>query len=369
MKKAVAAVLALCFCTALLSTAVFGADDILLIAPAPIAPAPIAPAPIAPAPIAPAPIAPGQAGYTDVPDDHWAKESIDRWTDLGVLQGNPDGTFAPDEGMTPAQFVTFLSRALKLATADLGVLDPFEGIDKTAWYAQALANCVGAGIVDGGFVSSADPDGFITREQAAVLLCRAYGVEPVEGVTPNYIDAYEISFDAMPYVAALTGSGALKGYPDKTIRAQSSLTRAEAVVFVTRAGDSSTAVGEYELSVKLETVSGQSRTIGRSVEYLTSLSGIAAELFHIAGTGDKVFRSFFADDELADSVMAAVTAFNAGGSLWQEHAAVIGDELTGDEVFVQLLCSNAPVSALETGRSYSLQLLGKYRLTVTVFAD
>ncbi|MBO7275046.1 MAG: S-layer homology domain-containing protein, partial [Clostridia bacterium] len=122
MKKAAAAVLALCFCTALLSTAVFGADDILLIAPAPSAP--------------------GQAGYTDVPDDHWAKESIDRWTDLGVLQGNPDGTFAPDEGMTPAQFVTFLSRALKLATADLGVLDTFEGIDKTAWYAQALANCV-----------------------------------------------------------------------------------------------------------------------------------------------------------------------------------------------------------------------------------
>ncbi len=366
MKKAAAVLLALCFCSAVLSTAVFAADDILLIAPAPIAPAPIAPAPIAPAPIAPAPV---QGGYTDVPGDHWAKEAIDHWTDMGVLKGNPDGTFAPDEGMTPAQFVTLLSRALKLATADLGVLDPFEGIDKTAWYAQALANCVGAGIMGGVFAPSFDPDGVLTREQAAVLVCRAYGIEPLEGVTPNYIDAFEISADAMTYVAALTGSGALKGYPDKTLRAQSSLTRAEAVVFVTRAGENRADAGEYELSVKLETVSGQSRTMGRRVEHLTSVSGIASELFYIAGDDDHVFRGFFADNELADAVSAAVAAFNAGGSLWQEHAAVIGDELIGDEVFVQLLCSNAPVSALETGRSYCLQLLGKYRLTVTVFAD
>lgn len=361
MKKATAVLLALCFCSAVLSTAVFAADDILLIAPAPIAPAPIAPAPIAPAPM--------QGGYTDVPGDHWAKEAINHWTDMGVLKGNPDGTFAPDERMTPAQFLTFLSRALKLATADLGVLDGYENIDPAAWYAQTLANCVGAGIMGGVFAPSFDPDGVLTREQAAVLVCRAYGIEPLEGVTPNYIDAFEISADAMPYVAALTGSGALKGYPDKTLRAQSSLTRAEAVVFVTRAGENRADAGEYELSVKLETVSGQSRTIGRSAEHLTSVSGIAAELFYIAGADDHVFRGFFADNELADAVSAAVAAFNAGGRLWQDHMAVIAQNVTDADGFMQLLFANAPVSELEAGMSYSMLLLGKYRLTVTVFAD
>lgn len=50
--------------------------------------------------------------YTDVTIKHWANGSIILATDLGVLQGNGDGTFAPDEKVTYEQAVKMLVCAL-----------------------------------------------------------------------------------------------------------------------------------------------------------------------------------------------------------------------------------------------------------------
>ena len=77
MRRFLGGVLILCSLVSLLTIGVSAGDDMLLIAPAPSAGS-------------------GQReGYTDVPQDHWAAEAIDRYTGLGALQGNPDGSFEP----------------------------------------------------------------------------------------------------------------------------------------------------------------------------------------------------------------------------------------------------------------------------------
>ena len=54
----------------------------------------------------------GTISYTDVPDDHWAKGDINGASALGLIQGNGDGSFYPDQELTGAQAVKMLVCAL-----------------------------------------------------------------------------------------------------------------------------------------------------------------------------------------------------------------------------------------------------------------
>ena len=53
------------------------------------------------------------ASFTDLPTEHWAFESIVRCVDEKFLLGYPDGTFAPDKGLTRAELAVIIYRLLK----------------------------------------------------------------------------------------------------------------------------------------------------------------------------------------------------------------------------------------------------------------
>ena len=320
--------------------------------------------------IAPAPSADSvqREGYIDVPADHWAMDAIERYTDLGALQGNPDGSFEPDAYMTCAQLASFISRAFRFADAELSVLDGYEGVDKDAWYAQSLANCVSAGIIGCDADTPVAPGDFVTREQAVVMLCRVYEIEPLNNVTPNYIDAFDISTWAAPYIAALTRAGILKGYPDKTFKAQGFLSRAESVHLAAEIVDSMIDSGTYAMAVRLDRVANGRVTVGNIANNITAFSGITAELCYMADNGEAMLN-LFDDPELIADVAAAADVFYAGGIAWHRYGEQISDSLTGDEEFVEAFVTNARVSELDVGREYKLVIktrLCEYDLTVTV---
>ena len=50
------------------------------------------------------------AGYSDVPEDHWAAPYIERASSEGAVQGIGEGKYDPDSAVTYAQFVTVLAR-------------------------------------------------------------------------------------------------------------------------------------------------------------------------------------------------------------------------------------------------------------------
>ena len=53
------------------------------------------------------------ASFTDLPTEHWAFESIVKCVDEKFLLGYPDGTFAPDKGLTRAELAVIIYRLLK----------------------------------------------------------------------------------------------------------------------------------------------------------------------------------------------------------------------------------------------------------------
>ncbi|HWQ51623.1 MAG TPA: S-layer homology domain-containing protein, partial [Terriglobales bacterium] len=110
-------------------------------------------------------------GYDDIAG-HYAAGQIEKWSDYGVLQG--DGRlFLPDSPVTRAQMATVLVRLLGLTeTSDEVFSDMIPG----AWYAGALLKCAAAGIFEGNGDGTIGPNDPLTREQAAVILSRAFDI-------------------------------------------------------------------------------------------------------------------------------------------------------------------------------------------------
>lgn len=58
--------------------------------------------------------------FTDVPETHWAKNNIVIGTWLGLVKGDPEGTFRPNEPITRAEAVTVTLRAVGVSALFAG---------------------------------------------------------------------------------------------------------------------------------------------------------------------------------------------------------------------------------------------------------
>lgn len=107
--------------------------------------------------------------YNDT-KDHWAEEAIDRWSDYGVVNGKGKQKFDPDGEMTRAEAAQVFANLLGLnkTVSITGYTDL-----KYNWYKDAIAKCVAAGILNGKGHGHMDPDGTITREEFLTMFARA----------------------------------------------------------------------------------------------------------------------------------------------------------------------------------------------------
>lgn len=88
----------------------------------------------------------------------------------GVIDGKSDGNFDPEGSMTRAEFATIVVRALGLTPADTGA---FTDVASTAWYAPYVGAASTYGLINGVGEGRFNPEGTITRQEAAVLVARA----------------------------------------------------------------------------------------------------------------------------------------------------------------------------------------------------
>ncbi len=88
----------------------------------------------------------------------------------GIITGKTATTFDPDATMTRAEFASIIVRALGLVPKANIVFSDFES---TEWYAPYVGTANTYGIVTGKSVTGFDPQGTITRQEAAVMVTRA----------------------------------------------------------------------------------------------------------------------------------------------------------------------------------------------------
>ncbi len=108
---------------------------------------------------------------------HWADPAITRLTATGVLSGFPDGTFAPEQPVTRAQFAYALASALKWPAPDSRVSFNDNIPD---WARAAIEKAVFRGVITGYPDGTFKPDTGITRAEMAVMIDRALKLEETE---------------------------------------------------------------------------------------------------------------------------------------------------------------------------------------------
>ena len=111
------------------------------------------------------------ADYTDVPADSWARESIDKAAEHGLMNGVGEGRFGLGETISREQFVTILVRMFGWES----VSGEDAAIDIADSWAREFVNTAAAnGVIDAG--GKFRPRDAITRREMAVMLVRALGL-------------------------------------------------------------------------------------------------------------------------------------------------------------------------------------------------
>ena len=87
-----------------------------------------------------------------------------------IINGMGDDSFAPDATMTRAQYATIVVKALGLTPKANG---KFKDVAANAWYTAYVGTANAYGIVNGVSDTEFNPEGTITRQEAAVMTIRA----------------------------------------------------------------------------------------------------------------------------------------------------------------------------------------------------
>ena len=116
----------------------------------------------------PAVTAPGTT-FTDV-KNHANQAAIEELASRGIINGMGKGTFMPNKTMTRAEFAAIVTRALGLAAKDTKA---FTDVPSGKWYAGFIGTTNSYGIVNGVGGGKFNPEGTITRQEAAAMVARA----------------------------------------------------------------------------------------------------------------------------------------------------------------------------------------------------
>ncbi|SDD38827.1 S-layer homology domain-containing protein [Peptococcus niger] len=148
------------------------------------------------------------------------------------LTGYPDGSFAPNKGMTRAEVASLFTRLLKdqplkgqSYKADLSDLHAGD------WYADAVGYAVQKGIVSGYPDGTFKPNQAISRGEFAAIAARFTDMTGDQPPAFSDLDPNHWSYQAICQVAA---KGWLSGYPDGSFKPNQPITRAEVATISNR---------------------------------------------------------------------------------------------------------------------------------------
>ncbi|THF77568.1 S-layer homology domain-containing protein [Cohnella fermenti] len=259
---------------------------------------------------------------TDI-DSSWAKEAIAKWEAAGLVRGYADGTFQPNRTISRAEFAALLDRLF--GYKQLGSAVEISGAADGAWYKPSLQRVADAGIMQGDGTGAYSPNANITRQEAAVMLAKAFeeespasedGGNPAAGLFP---DADRIGSWARGAAAALASHGYISGRDGGLFAPEANLTRAEAVKLIDNLA------GEWIATP------GEVGTALHSGNLVVGASGTA--LRHLTVTGDLYVAESVGDGEvILDGVTVQGRLIVAGGG---ENSIILNDTTVQGEVIVR----------------------------------
>ncbi len=173
--------------------------------------------------------------FTDVGEDHWAYEYVCLMTELGIINGYDDGSFRPNATVSRAEFAKMMVKTLNL-DLDSPSTESFIDVEKSDWeypYVETAKGYLTGFKTSLGLKFK--PDNNAVREDMAVAIVKGLGIAPDASlsVLDDYTDEDEISADLRSYVATAIAEGIMIG-SGGSFEPQGNLTRAEAATLLAR---------------------------------------------------------------------------------------------------------------------------------------
>lgn len=109
--------------------------------------------------------------FPDVPKKHWAYKEIMTMSDWRYVNGFPNGTFAPSNKLTRGQMATILNNSLTLQKGPSTL--PFTDVKKSDYYFKGVAALYKSGITKGKSATKFAPNENVTRGELALFLDRS----------------------------------------------------------------------------------------------------------------------------------------------------------------------------------------------------
>lgn len=157
---------------------------------------------------------------------HWAEQSIQELACKGIINGNEDGTFQPQESVSIEAFIKMVITVLGYKLEN----------GQDSWSSTFIVKAKELSIVqEGEFSDYTLP---ITRLQMAQILTRAINDRDHDDSLEEYIsyiaDFDSIPIDALDSVLRCYKNGILTGNEDNTFRPENNMTRAEGAAVIQR---------------------------------------------------------------------------------------------------------------------------------------
>ena len=162
---------------------------------------------------------------------HWAKSQILDFINKGYIGGYPDGTFKPDNSITRAEFVVIFNNYFNLTRSSGKEFND----TKEHWAKQAIDVAITNGVCNGKSETEFKPNDYITREEAAVMIANYKKLYDTNlDKLDKYNDGNKVSSWAKSSVESVIEKGYMGGYEDNTFKPKNKITRAEALVTLSR---------------------------------------------------------------------------------------------------------------------------------------
>jgi len=185
--------------------------------------------------------------FADLPDNHWAFDSIQACIAAGILTGYPDGYYQPTIPVSRDQMAVFISRALAGGEDELAAYQPptepsFSDVSATYWAHKHIEYAFAQNVVGGYADGQYHPTWTVTRGQMTVFIARAIATPTGEAGLADYEPPETATFEDVPttywcykHVEYCAEHEIVSGYSDGSYQPIWPVTRDQMAVFIQRA--------------------------------------------------------------------------------------------------------------------------------------
>jgi len=174
---------------------------------------------------------------------HWSEPYVELAAAKGLVEGNGEGRYYPDQAVTRAEFAAMLVRALgRSATVDgsIAVL-PYTDVRADSWYFSAVAEAKKLGLLGFAGNQQFQPGQALSREEMAAMLAAALKLEGISGsgaataALNHYQDVKNIDPARLQDVRMMAELQIMNGTSEEWFSPKSDITRAQAATVLIRA--------------------------------------------------------------------------------------------------------------------------------------